>query len=108
MTGGFAELYASRDAAVRPAQATPPPVEGELPAWAARLSPAARRVVLDGLQGSRHTDALDTTQEDLDDMTDDEKWEWAEKAVHAEKTRAAALTEAEALQNQTTIMEGHQ
>jgi hypothetical protein len=59
--------------------------------------------VLDGLQGARHVDALHTTQEDLDDMTDDEKWSWLERAIRAERTRARAAEEADALAAQATL-----
>lgn len=99
---GFADLVpALRDASVRPARGdtrlgggdTPPPA-GD--AFLARLNPAVRERAL-GRMRSRTT--LLMSQEDIDDLDDDAKWQWAKDAINAEHTRAAEAAQA-------TITEG--
>ena len=85
MSGGFAELYAAREQPVRPAPAIPPLAEGELPPWVDGLSKDARRTLLYNLQRARNRNPLTVPQDELDQMTDDEKWAWAEAAVRAEQ-----------------------
>lgn len=53
-------------------------------------------------------DALAVSQAELDAMTDEERWQWAKDAIHAEQARAADEDEEAWAEQQTTIEEGHQ
>ena len=100
---GFADLVpAARDASVRPARGDTRPGGGDTPpqvedAFLARLNPAVRERVVGRM---RRRDTLLMSQEDIDDLDDDAKWQWAKDAIAAEHARAAQAA-------QTTITEGH-
>lgn len=125
---GFADVIRSMDeageASVRPAGGRdggspraglppdPPPAADDLPGWAAKLTPAAQGILATKLAQARTGyDPLQVSQGEIDLMSDDEKWRYAEQVVAREgqlEAQARARLEAESNALAQTEMEGHQ